>query len=203
MKCNVRCPTRDSHNIFVFLDLHQRPVRSDWINTALIRRRLPTLQNNKKSTWFPNSLERLEQLENTWQTTFYPDKCEMLCVTNKSRPKHNLHGIKLQNIKWAKYLGLNIASDLYDSNKLVFLINSCPSSIKAQSYKTIVGSVYARIFRYNVGSIIENTNLHNLDGPKVCSTILEALGQEAACQTTRRSSSDKPWRKKARKKPLK
>jgi hypothetical protein len=86
---------------------------------------------------------------------FSPDKCEVLLATNKKSPIHSeytIHGQVLNQTDSAKYLGLNIHKSLsWDSHidkitkkansTLAFLgrnVSSCPTTIKAQCYATLV-----------------------------------------------------------------
>ena len=60
-------------------------------------------------------LNTLEAWETKWQMEFNVSKCHVLCVTdkrNRREPLYTLHEQKLQEVKSAKYLGVEIASNL-------------------------------------------------------------------------------------------
>ena len=46
---------------------------------------------------------------------FHPDKCKLLCITNKRKiidASYSIHGIQLEKVEQAKYLGITITKNL-------------------------------------------------------------------------------------------
>ena len=100
-------------------------------------------------------LNTLQKWEEKWKMEFHPDKCQVLKITNKTKPiisSYSIHNKLLKETKNAKYLGIIIDSKLQwiDQNKYVckkanFVLNflkrntsSCPKSIKEKCFKTLV-----------------------------------------------------------------
>jgi hypothetical protein len=101
-------------------------------------------------------LDKLAEWEVKWQMEFHPEKCQVLQITrNRTRrvnSSYTLHGHTLEVVNSAKYLGINISSDLgwnqqiqnnckKATNTLNFLkrnlrINS--PRLKEKAYKTLV-----------------------------------------------------------------
>lgn len=86
---------------------------------------------------------------------FHPHKCQVLHITNKTKPlKHlyNIHGHILEEVESAKYLGVNIHQKLSwnthinqvakkANNTRAFLqrnIQQCPRKTKELCYKTLI-----------------------------------------------------------------
>ena len=122
------------------------------------------IKNKHDSTMLQKDLDSLQRWANTWLMEFNTKKCEVLRVTRKRNPiktNYELNGNTLAIVKSAKYLGLNISNDLsWDThiksitnkanNVTAFLrrnISTCPTTIKAKCYTTIVRPVveYAAI----------------------------------------------------------
>ena len=57
----------------------------------------------------------LEAWEAEWSMNFHPEKCQLLRVTKKhiiSKFDYTIHGVRMENVKCAKYLGVTISNDL-------------------------------------------------------------------------------------------
>ena len=97
----------------------------------------------------------LEAWESVWSMNFHPEKCQLLRVTKKhiiSKFDYTIHGVCMENVKCAKYLGVTISNDLSwtphiteickkANNTLNFLqrnFRTCPPHIKAKLYQTYV-----------------------------------------------------------------
>ena len=100
-------------------------------------------------------LNRLQQWEHTWDMEFNPSKCTVLCITRSKHPHkstYTLHGQTLETVSDAKYLGVNISSDLNwnkhvhnvttsASKTLNFIKRNIPTKqqhIREFAYKTLV-----------------------------------------------------------------
>ena len=62
-----------------------------------------------------NDLDNLVQWEYDWSMEFHPDKCKLLRITNKRKiidTSYFIHGVQLENVDQAKYLGLTITKNL-------------------------------------------------------------------------------------------
>ena len=60
-------------------------------------------------------LQHLESWEKAWDMEFNPSKCQVIHITKSCRPaqnKHYLHGVLLEAIPAAKYLGGDISENL-------------------------------------------------------------------------------------------
>ena len=100
-------------------------------------------------------LDKLADWEEKWDMKFHPDKCVVLRITRKLTPhkyKYYLRGHCLKSVNNAKYLGVEISSDLrWDSHvanlckkgnrSIGFLkrnLNVNSQTIKDMAYKTLV-----------------------------------------------------------------
>jgi len=62
-----------------------------------------------------SDLTRLETWETQWEMEFHPNKCQVITFTRKRDPlkfNYTLHGISLEHVTVAKYLGVTFTSDL-------------------------------------------------------------------------------------------
>ena len=60
-------------------------------------------------------LNNLVQWEHDWSTEFHPDQCKCLRITNERKiinVSYFIHGVQLENVDQAKYLGLTITKNL-------------------------------------------------------------------------------------------
>ena len=100
-------------------------------------------------------IKSLEKWESEWSMSFHPQKCQLLKVTKKHFPSnydYSIHGVSIESVKSAKYLGVTISSDLSWSphiseickkapNTVNFLhknFKTCPPQIKVKLYQTYV-----------------------------------------------------------------
>ena len=100
-------------------------------------------------------LDALQMWERTWHMQFNPAKCQVLRVTKKRKPitsTYNIHGVTLEEVTSARYLGVHIDSNLNFNNHVditakkanstrAFLqrnFRRCPRKIKEATYKTYI-----------------------------------------------------------------
>ena len=100
-------------------------------------------------------IEGLVRWEQEWSMSFHPEKCQLLRVTAKRNPvilDYKIHGVIIEPVKDAKYLGVTICDNLSWSkhitnictkakNTINFLqrnFKTCPPHIKARLYATYV-----------------------------------------------------------------
>ena len=60
-------------------------------------------------------LQHLESWEKAWDMEFNPSKCQVIHITRSRRPAQNkyyLHGVLLEAVPAAKYLGVDISENL-------------------------------------------------------------------------------------------
>ena len=61
------------------------------------------------------AIKSLEQWEADWSMSFHPEKCQLLRITKQRKPSHyvyNIHGVLIDSVKEAKYLGVTIDNKL-------------------------------------------------------------------------------------------
>ena len=62
-----------------------------------------------------HDLDKLVTWEKNWSMKFHPDKCKLLRITNKRNiidTSYYIHGIQLENVEKAKYLGITLTRKL-------------------------------------------------------------------------------------------
>lgn len=119
---------------------------------SLLYRKIKTIQD---SIALQEDLDRLQKWEEDWQMSFNPSKCEVIRFSRKRNPtsaSYSIHGQILTVAKTGRYLGVTLSEDLSwkphveatvkkANNSLAFLrrnLQSCPSTIKDQCYKSLV-----------------------------------------------------------------
>ena len=86
-----------------------------------------------------NDLNLLQEWEEKWDMEFNPSKCQVLHITRSRRPiryNYTMHGQTLDSVEKARYLDVDISSDL--SLDLKRNIKTTHSGICEAAYKTIV-----------------------------------------------------------------
>ena len=81
-----------------------------------------TVDGQTDSKKLQKDLNVLQDWEKEWDTEFNPSKCQVVHITRSKRPiqtSSSMHGQVLEAVKSARYLGVDIASDL----KFTQLIN--------------------------------------------------------------------------------
>ena len=73
------------------------------------------LTSANESVTLQNDLKRLEKWELEWDMEFNPSKCQVIHVTKRKHlipTQYYLHGVHLESVSSAKYLGVDISNDL-------------------------------------------------------------------------------------------
>jgi hypothetical protein len=114
-----------------------------------------TIHSKSDSEILQQDLDNLQEWENNWLMEFNADKCEVIRITKKRKPilsSYTIHGTVLSEVNTAKYLGVNISSDLSwnkhiditckkANNTLGFLRRNtynCSQNVKETCYKSLV-----------------------------------------------------------------
>ena len=114
-----------------------------------------TLNDINDSRTIQNDLDHLQIWEADWDMEFNPSKCQVIQVSRARHPipaRYSLHGHILEVVHHAKYLGVNIASDLKWNTHVDSVVSKANRSlglikrniktkhqtIRATTYKTIV-----------------------------------------------------------------
>ena len=114
-----------------------------------------TMQGPNDSGRLQGDLNVLQEWGEKWDMEFNPSKCQVLHITRSRNPiryNYTMHGQTLESVENARYLGVDISSDLGFSHhinriilkctkKLGFLkrnIKTTHSGIREAAYKTIV-----------------------------------------------------------------
>ena len=114
-----------------------------------------TISSKSDTAKLQKDLDSLAIWENKWKMAFNTEKCNVISITRKKTPiKHNykLHGQTLEAVNSAKYLGVNITSELRWSDHIAkvcnkangtlgFLkrnLNISATSVKELAYKSLV-----------------------------------------------------------------
>ena len=113
------------------------------------------VQKQEDSATLQNDLNNLQEWEQLWDMEFNPSKCQVLHIARSRKPIHRnytMHGQVLESVDYARYLGVDISSDLNFSNhinriranaskSLGFLkrnIKTKHCGIREAAYKTVV-----------------------------------------------------------------
>ena len=77
-----------------------------------------TVHGQEDAAKLQNDLDILQEWERVWDMEFNPYKCQTLHITRSRRPfnsTYTMHGQVLDSVDSARYLGVDIASDLHFS----------------------------------------------------------------------------------------
>ena len=142
---------------------------------SILYRKINTKEDCKA---LQQDLQKLQDWESDWLMSFHPGKCQVLNVTRKRSPIHfsySIHGVILQIVDSAKYLGLNLTNSLSWNDHIDVIVkkanksrsflqrnlNSCPKVGKNYCYKTLVRPIV------EYGSVIwdpyTQDNIHKLE----------------------------------------
>ena len=80
-----------------------------------------SLTSADQSVTLQNDLNTLEKWELEWDMEFNPSKCQVIHVTRRKHPfptHYTLHGVQLESVSSAKYLGVDISNDLSWDNHI-------------------------------------------------------------------------------------
>ena len=73
------------------------------------------MEGAKNSPVLKQDLDRLSVWESDWDMEFNPSKCQVLQVADSRKPvsaTYVLHGVALETVTCARYLGVDISSNL-------------------------------------------------------------------------------------------
>ncbi|PIK35511.1 putative RNA-directed DNA polymerase from mobile element jockey-like [Apostichopus japonicus] len=73
------------------------------------------MKNEMDAKLMQKDLDTLQNWENQWMMEFHPEKCEVISITRKRKPKifaYTLHGLELKHVWYTKYLGVHITHNL-------------------------------------------------------------------------------------------
>ena len=113
------------------------------------------VQGQEDSATLQNDLNKLQEWEQLWDMEFNPSKCQALRIARSRKPIHRnytMHGQVLESVDHARYVGVDITSDLNSSHhinritanaskSLGFLkrnIKTKHNGIREAAYKTVV-----------------------------------------------------------------
>ena len=113
------------------------------------------IRTERDSKILQEDLNKLQEWERNWQMEFHPQKCQVLRITNKTKPitaDYFIHECKLGTEDHAKYLGItldgkmtwttHINNTCTKANKALGFIkrhlSSCPPKVKQQCYESYV-----------------------------------------------------------------
>ena len=74
-----------------------------------------TIEGENDSAILQHDLDKLSMWEREWDMEFNPSKCQVIQVTGSRKPinaTYRLHGLVLETVTCARYLGVDISSDL-------------------------------------------------------------------------------------------
>ena len=117
-----------------------------------------SIRNENDTLILQEDLNALEKWEGKWQMSFNVSKCHLLTVTRKTNPlqhQYTLHGQKLEKVKTAKYLGVELADNLNwkdhvhatakKANRTSAFVyrnlKGCPTDVQLHCYKGLVRPV--------------------------------------------------------------
>ena len=73
------------------------------------------VQGQEDSATLQNDLNKLQEWEQLWDMDFNPSKCQVLHIARSRKPinrNYTMHGQVLESVDHARYLGVDISSDL-------------------------------------------------------------------------------------------
>ena len=74
-----------------------------------------TILTSSQSEILQKDLDNLERLSHKWGMEFNPSKCQVIHITRSKPPiptQYTLHNYILESVSSAKYIGVDISSDL-------------------------------------------------------------------------------------------
>ena len=114
-----------------------------------------TVQGQSDNAMLQGDLDLLQKWENLWDMEFNPSKCQVVHITRSPRPiktSYTMHGHVLDSVDSARYLGVDISSNLSFSTHINRISSNASKSlgylkrniltkhpgIREAAYKTIV-----------------------------------------------------------------
>ena len=74
-----------------------------------------SIKSKEDADMLQADLDKLVIWENDWSMQLHPDKCKLLRITNKRNiidASYSIHGLRLENVNKAKYLGVTLTKKL-------------------------------------------------------------------------------------------
>ena len=91
-----------------------------------------TVQGQEDADILQDDLHVLQECEKAWDMEFNPSKCQVLHISRSSKPiKHSytMHGQVLDSIDHARYLGVDISSDLNSNHHIGRITSNASKSL--------------------------------------------------------------------------
>ena len=148
-----------------------------------------TISTSSQSEILQKELDNLERWSHKWDMEFNPSKCQVIHITRSKNPiptQYTLHNCLLESVSSAKYLGIDISSDLsWDThinriskkanNTLDFFrrnIKIHSESLKSSAYNVFVRPQFGVHSQIQISLNLKLSNVELPDGSNMTMDIL-------------------------------